>query len=241
MPSGGGDLSQNLAKKVEELEAIVGIELSKDGPIINALTHPSSGIPKIPEDPERLEFLGDAALQLAISYILMKRFPNLSEGALTKARASLVNKETLSDLAKKLGIDKLIILGRGEELSGGRVKASILSDSLERIIGAIFLEKGFEEVLSTVERIFSDLLGAIEPENAGDFKSLLQELTQKLYNEKPRYSIVSEEGPPHLRTFTAEVTVRNMTFTGKGPSKKAAEKEAARKALETIRRKECQE
>ncbi len=235
------ELKNDITKRIEKIEEIVGRKLKKKELLVDAISHPSSGFQKRSENPERLEFLGDAVLQLSISYALFRRFPELSEGGLTKLRASLVNKLALSEMARELGIDSLVILGKGEENSGGREKPSILSDTFERILGAVFLDLGFEETCHVVERLFEKLIEDKINSDFLDAKSALQELTQRLYGKAPAYSVLSESGPPHSKKFTVKVKVGESEFTAEGHSKKEAEKKAAEKALKAMREEICQE
>ena len=167
-------------------------------------------------DNERLEFLGDAVVDLAVSHRLMERFPGADEGELSKLRALLVNEESLARVARHLGLGDLLRMGRGEELTGGRDKSSVLADALE-----------------VVDRLFGDLLqGVAEGKSGEDWKTRLQELVQTRLRQSPRYRVVSEEGPDHSKTFEVEVTVGSELFArARGRSKKEAEQAAARQTL----------
>ena len=225
----------------EKLKDILGVPLKDMELFINALTHPSRGSISPPMDQERLEFLGDAVLELSISTILFENFPEYSEGELTKLRAELVNRFTLSEIMKELGLDKLVLLGKGEEEDGGREKVSVLSDTFERIIGALFLERGFEKTLEVIKKLFGKRLQMGLEEQLRDWKSMLQEFSQRNYGRIPTYKVLSETGSPHSKVYEVSVEVGGMCFRGKGSSKKLAEKDAAYKALKTLRRGECQE
>jgi ribonuclease-3 len=184
---------------------------------------------------ERLEFLGDAVLDLVLSDLLMRRFPELPEGDLSKIRASFVNEAILAQIALELGMDKELRLGRGEVLTGGAAKPRILSSGLEAVIGALYLDGGFATACEWVSQLF---VGRIETLDltlhfATDYKTRLQELVQEKFREAPRYAVIGAEGPDHEKTFHVEVRVgNNVIATGKGKSKKTAEQEAARLALE---------
>ncbi|RPH70747.1 MAG: ribonuclease III [Myxococcaceae bacterium] len=184
-------------------------------------------------DNERLEFLGDAVVDLAVSHRLMERFPDADEGELSKLRALLVNEETLARVARHLGLGGLLRMGRGEEMTGGRDKSSVLADALEAVIGAVYLSTGLPGALSVVDRLFGDLLeGVAEGKSGEDWKTRLQELVQTRLRQSPRYRVVSEEGPDHSKTFEVEVTVGTELFArARGRSKKEAEQAAARETL----------
>ena len=189
---------------------------------------------------ERLEFLGDAVLELLISEMLYKRFPRLSEGKLSKARASLVCESSLSVHARRLGLGELVRLGRGETANGGTEKDSILSDVLEAIIGAMYLDGGIEEARRFVAGMFDEQLNIARIESSGpisDPKSSLQEIIQKRSRTPLVYTIIREEGPAHLKEFTITVSHEGRTLgTGYGNKKKDAERQAAQEALKRIKR-----
>jgi len=184
-------------------------------------------------DNERLEFLGDAVVDLAVSHRLMERFPGADEGELSKLRALLVNEESLARVARQLGLGDLLRMGRGEEMTGGRDKSSVLADALEAVIGAVYLSTGLPGALSVVDRLFGDLLqGVAEGKSGEDWKTRLQELVQTRLRRSPRDRVVSEEGPDHSKTFEVEGTVGTELFArARGRSKKEAEQAAARETL----------
>ena len=184
-------------------------------------------------DNERLEFLGDAVVDLAVSHRLMERFPGADEGELSKLRALLVNEESLARVARHLGLGDLLRMGRGEELTGGRDKSSVLADALEAVLGAVYLSAGLPGAMAVVDRLFGDLLqGVAEGKSGEDWKTRLQELVQTRLRQSPRYRVVSEEGPDHSKTFEVEVTVGTELFArARGRSKKEAEQAAARETL----------
>ena len=187
-------------------------------------------------DNERLEFLGDAVLDLAVSHRLMERFPEAREGDLSKLRAALVDEPGLSRLARRLDLGPLLRLGRGEELTGGREKASLLADALEAVIAVVYLGGGLGPVLDLLDRLMAD---AFDRAAAGtldrDYKTQLQELSQSRMRAAPRYRVVSERGPDHEKTFEVELDVRGEALgRGEGRSKKDAEQAAARMALEAL-------
>lgn len=209
-----------------------------------ALTHKSysneqsGGASTVQTDNERLEFLGDAVLDLALSDILMNRFESDPEGALSKKRASLVNEETLSKLALELKLETCLRVGKGEAKTGGLQKPRILASAVEAILGAVYLDAGYDIAKSVVSRIFDTRLsglGTAGVDFESDFKTRLQERAQEIRKNTPTYSVESESGPDHDKTF--EVAVRlegEVLATGHGRSKKAAEQDAAKKALERL-------
>lgn len=205
-----------------------------------ALTHPSvaheQGVPI--QHNQRLEFLGDAVLQLVLTRELYRNFPAFGEGPLTKARAKLVNRRSLAEKGRSLGLGNYLILSRGEEMHGGRDRPSTLADAFEAVLGAIFIDGGFDAASSFLSSLFQDALGELSVipilENP---KGELQELLQARSAEAPEYRVVSASGPDHDRVF--ECTVRHAGVElarGVGKSKKAAESEAALAALTRLRK-----
>ena len=180
---------------------------------------------------ERLEFLGDAVLDLAISDILMKLFEDANEGELSKYRASVVNEKGLLEVAKALELGDYIRLGKGEEGTGGREKPSILANSLEALLGALFIDAGFSRTLSVVRSLFMPLLSRIDMgEGLQDYKSLLQEYSQERFKTRPQYLLIDESGPAHRKRFLVSLKLNGETMSvGEGRSKKEAEQRAARK------------
>lgn len=191
------------------------------------------------KDNERLEFLGDAVLNLSLSDLIWQRFPHLPEGRLSKIRAGQVNEKTLAGVARRLHLGSFLRMGKGEEKTGGRNKASLLADTLEALLGAVYLDGGFEAARSLVHQLFSEnaFLEALGPDR--DYKTLLQELCQGKMKSTPTYRVVREEGPDHCKTFFIELSVGGQVLSlGKGSSKKEAEQEAAEQALLLLRKKE---
>ena len=182
---------------------------------------------------ERLEFLGDAVLGLVIADHVYRVYPELDEGALTEIRKTVVNSVALAEVAEGLGIGAHLLLGKGEELSGGREKPSILADAMEAIIGATFLAQGMEAATQLVLSILGTKL-ATAPADGADHKSRLQELSAHLFGVPPRYE-VEATGPDHARTFFVTATVDGVAYgKGEGRSKKQAEQVAARHAVEAL-------
>jgi ribonuclease-3 len=180
---------------------------------------------------ERMEFLGDAVLGLVVTESLYRRYPDVSEGHLAKMRAAIVNARALADVARSLGLGALLRLGRGEEITGGRDKSSILADTLEAVIGAVYLERGLTAAEAVVHRLFDPLVEHASTLGAGlDWKTSLQELTAALDLGAPDYA-VDEEGPDHAKVFRARVILaQDVWGEGEGRSKKEAEQQAAEAA-----------
>jgi ribonuclease-3 len=184
-------------------------------------------------DNERLEFLGDAVLDLAISHVLMDSFKNANEGDLSKYRASVVNEKGLFRVAKSLKLGDYILLGKGEDLTRGREKPSILANTIEALLGAIYLDAGFEKTREIIHRLFLPMIRRIDSINRNsDFKSLFQEYTQEAYKSLPEYVLKEDKGPAHDKTFKVAVRLNGYTVAeGVGKSKKEAEQQAAMEAL----------
>jgi ribonuclease-3 len=200
-----------------------------------ALTH-SSFSPDAANN-ERLEFLGDAVLALAMSALLMSRFPQAREGELSKIRASLVNAEVLARQARRLDLGRWLELGKGEEKSGGREKLSILASAYEAVLGAVYLDAGYEAARAVVEAHFQADVEEHLTVGVRDYKTELQELTQRLFRAIPTYALVEERGPDHDKQFVCSVTIGGTCYgQGVGRSKKLAEQAAATQALASIGR-----
>jgi ribonuclease III len=187
------------------------------------------------QDNERLEFLGDAVLNLVVGHMLMYRYPELKEGDLSKMRANLVNESQLASIAGKMNLGSYLQLGKGEILTKGWEKPSILADTIEAVIAAVYLDSGFDAAFKIIDGHFSSLLDSVvmSTENY-DYKSQVQELVQMKHRKMPVYAVVHESGPDHDKTFRVRLTVGEIQAEGKGKSKKAAEQDAARKGLELL-------
>jgi ribonuclease-3 len=220
----------------EELLEALGVKIAPDL-FERALTHRSFAYENgnLPTN-ERLEFLGDAVLSLVVTDALYHRHPELAEGRLAKLRAAVVNMRALAHIARALGVGDHVLLGKGEEGSGGRDKSSILADTLEALIGAVYVEHGIDVSTAFVHRLVDPLLASSAALGAGlDWKTSLQELTAELALGVPEYR-VSEEGPDHAKTFHADVLVHGeVQGTGSGRSKKEAEQGAAAAAFGVLR------
>ena len=205
--------------------------------LAEALTHSSISLERkdYPFDNQRLEFLGDAVLQLAVTEELFRRFPDFSEGQLTKIRTRLVSRTALKEHARILRLGEHLMMGRGEEASGGRERASTLGDSFEALVGGIYLDGGLAAARSFILRVAAGDLAAVmaEPEEINP-KGKLQELLQALAPSAPIYDVLQESGPEHLKNFCCQVVWENLVLgTGEGGSKKEAEVSAAIEALKT--------
>jgi ribonuclease-3 len=218
-----------------ELQESIGHRFRDVGLLELALTHPSLGmVPGMTaHDNQRLEFLGDAVLQLVLTDELYRRFAAASEGPLTTARAHLVNRRTLAEKARALGLGRHLRLGRGEETSGGRQRSSSLADAYEALLGAIYLDGGLDVVRSVIMGQFRDVFGSLEVMPIlHNPKGDLQEWLQAESNESPDYRLESVTGPEHDRSFECSVVHRGVELgRGRGKSKKDAESEAALMAL----------
>jgi len=220
-----------------ELEKVLRVKLRQPELLRTALVHRSYvNEVKGEEDNERLEFLGDAVLNLVVSQHLMELFPGRREGELSQMRAALVRWDTLAAVAERLKLGEYLFLGRGEEQSGGRSRPSNLAGALEAVIGAVFLDRGLRTARRLVLRILRPEVARIRAgEPVIDSKSELQRITQARWRQVPRYRLVREEGPDHARMFTVEVLLGDKVLgQGSGASKKQAELDAARKALEAL-------
>lgn len=223
--------------ELSELETILQHTFRRRELLTLALTHRSSQLQQGEDHNEKLEFLGDAVLGLAMSDLLMLRFPKASEGDLSKLRASLVNARVLATKASNLALGRWLRLGGGEERSGGREKPSILASAYEAILGAIYLDGGFTPARELVVRHFSEHLEEKSQGVLFDSKTRLQEITQKIFKETPVYSVVEERGPDHQRQFISQVSIAGKPYgRGAGPNKKSADQAAAFETLEMLRR-----
>lgn len=229
---------------IGELQERLGYRFRDPALLIQALTHRSYAREQGEEgDNERLEFLGDAVLGLCVADLLYRRSPRDTEGDLSKKRAACVNERCLVDVARALMLGEAIRMGKGEELSGGRSKASLLADTLEAVIGAVYLDGGLDEA----KRLVDDHFGAIWGPGGDlcpyrDYKSLLQEICQGRFHQIPQYRLFGEEGPDHDKTFTVRVEIAGgLVEEGRGKSRKEAEQDAARRVLAAWEAKSAEE
>jgi ribonuclease III len=240
------DLQEGVLSALEEL---VGHDFNSRALLLQSITHSSfsnekaAGLPggnACPSDNERLEFLGDAVIGLVVAQILMHRFPEACEGKLSRWRSSLVSRKTLAEIACELKLGDNLLLGRGERSTGGAEKRSILAAGLEALVGALYLDGGLEKASAFLERIYTPWFSHLGDGEESVFKMLdkkthLQERTQSLYKTTPLYRLVDVWGPEHEKHFRVEIVIGdNIIATGDGRSKKEAEQNAARTALESL-------
>jgi ribonuclease-3 len=221
----------------QELEESLGYSFADCALLAEAMTHRSyaNEHPAELPDNERLEFLGDAVLDLVISQHLMSALPQSAEGELTRIRAEVVALPSLERLARSLGLGRALLLGRGEERSGGRNKASMLADALEALFGAIFTDAGYDRARAVILPLFVPLVQQAAAEESQDYKSRLQEVLQAAQRGLPVYELVEAAGPAHERTYRVEAIIDGRLYgSGEGPTKKGAEQAAARAALASL-------
>lgn len=224
--------------ETSEIEQLLQYEFKDKDLLQEALRH-SSYVNEIAEqqlrDNERLEFLGDAVLNLTVGHILMRNYPDIKEGDLSRSRANLVNESQLAETARSLRLGSSLLLGKGEIQTQGREKNSILADAFEALMAAIYLDGGYDAVYRIIEKKFQPLIEQLDTTDSNyDYKSRLQERVQVDHGVIPNYSISREEGPDHDKTFWVALKVIDIETEGSGKSKKAAEQNAARKALEIL-------
>lgn len=228
---------------LKELEGRLGYRFNDVALLDRALTHKSfihqSNTPLDPAERaanEVLEFLGDAVLTLAVTHVLTLAFPDAHEGILSLKRSHLVRRSTLAHLSRELQMEDHLLLGKGELLSGGRKKTSILANTYEALIGAIYMDSGFPQAMDVVQRQLAPYLQSETTAlHVDDHKSLLQEHAQRLHKQSPKYHVLDESGPDHDKRFQASAVIAGQVKgIGWGRSKKEAEQEAAKKALEEL-------
>ena len=226
---------------VLELENKLNLEFNKKKLLERAITHKSfsneNSNLKL-RDNERLEFLGDSVLSIVISTYIFKHFPDYPEGELAKMRSVIVSEPVLAIKARSLDLGKYLLLGKGEEFSGGRQRDSILADTVEAVIAAIYIDMGIEVVQKFIISIFEEIINDVEQGNfIQDYKTILQEIIQKDSIDRPLYIVVKENGPDHDKVFTVEARHQEKVLgVGKGSSKKEAEQRAAKLALKKLRK-----
>lgn len=221
---------------VIEIEKTIAYSFTNKQLLLQALTHKSytNEQPEHVAHNERLEFLGDAVLELAISDLAFNKFPDIPEGGLTRIRAEVVSEKGLYEIAKQLRIGTGLRLGRGEQKNGGSEKSSLLADALEALLGAIYCDAGFVVVCRVIEKLFSEIIERSAKIRYGsDYKTCLQERLQALYGGLPEYLLAQVSGPDHERIFSMEVHFSGKLIgKGSGSSKKNAEQKAAAVALD---------
>ncbi len=234
-------ISREDKKRLKALEKLLGFRFRKRELLKQALTHKSFANEKRMASTahnERFEFLGDAVLELVVSHVLMTTYPDAPEGELSKLRAAMVNEKTLASMAKSVGIGENLYLGKGEEIGQGREKPSLLSDAYEAILGALYLDRGFPKTFKLLQKHVQTLLEMVTSGGYTDYKTQLQERAQNLFKSVPRYRMVDQSGPDHDKTFRVEIQINKETYgLGEGKSKKDAEQNAAKIALEELEKK----
>jgi ribonuclease-3 len=223
-------------RPLESLDPALGVRFNDPSLRAAALTHRSFAFEHgLTVTNERLEFLGDSVLGLVVTDMAYASYPDMPEGALAKLRAAIVNMGALADVARSLGLGDVVLLGKGEELSGGRDKSSILADALEAVFGAVYLDRGLDVATELIERLFRPRMEAyVRGEGDRDYKTILQELASQALRSMPEYRL-EERGPDHEKEFTATVHLGGEPMgTGVGRSKKEAEQRAAAEAFARI-------
>ena len=223
-------------QKFETLYEVLGYTFRDPALVLQAFRHSSYVNEHVGvglEDNERLEFLGDAVLDLAVSHLLMEKNEEANEGELSRFRSMVVDEAGLHDVATRLQLGRYLLLGKGEDQSLGRQKPSILADVTEALIGAIYLDGGFDVTKKVIEKLFSPLLKKLETDDlVQDFKSLLQEFTQQAFKSLPKYRLTEETGPAHDKMFRIALVLNGAVLAeGMGKSKKEAEQCAAKEAF----------
>jgi len=214
------------------LDRILGVRFRDASLRQLALTHRSYAFENdLPANNERLEFLGDAVLGIVVTDMAFREFPEMPEGELAKLRAAIVNMGALADVARDIGLGRFVLLGKGEEMSGGRDKSSILADVIEALLGAIYLDRGLEAASKLIGRLFRPrMIAYVRGEGERDYKTILQEIASSELHVVPEYRI-RERGPDHQKEFTATVVLAGKEWgVGMGRSKKEAEQQAAHEA-----------
>jgi ribonuclease-3 len=239
---GKSQMDKKRTEKLKDFEKRISYTFNDISLLDNALTHRSyvnENQEFLCKDNERFEFLGDAVLELCISDILMKRFPDYTEGQLSKLRASLVNEQALSELAKNFHLGDFLLLGKGEESSGGRNKRSILSNTFEALMASIYLDSGYEKTYRLITNLFQALIeNGFGQTIYGDYKTYIQEISQNKFKVIPEYVLIHQYGPDHDKIFHTELVIPGILKTiGTGKNKKDAEQQAAKKALEELEKK----
>lgn len=230
-------MTETRIKDLAEVQKMLEYHFRNDRLLDTALTHrsyvnenPAAEI----HDNERLEFLGDAVLELCISDLLMKSFPEYREGQLSQLRASIVNEHPLAEVARSFRLGEFLLLGKGEESSGGRNKPSLLANTFEAIIAAIYLDGGFDQAAALTRRLFLRMMKD-GYQTYRDYKTTVQQISQHHFRETPHYTLLHEYGPDHDKTFEIQLAIADRIMTvGNGKNKKEAEQRAAEKALRIL-------
>lgn len=225
-------------KELQQFEKQAGIRFRKQALLNLAFAHRSyaNETAADTDNNEKLEFLGDSVLGLIVAEYLFSQLPDRPEGDLAKIKSFVVSEDSLAKIAKRLKIDDFVLIGRGEEFSGGRSKKAILADAMEAVIGALYIDSGIKSARKFVlEYVVPEIRLVLENRHKKDYKTLLQEFVQKKYKTYPKYVLMRRSGPDHNKTFFVEVRINNEVFgPGQGKNKKAAEQNAARMAFEAL-------
>ncbi|MFD1031003.1 ribonuclease III [Metaplanococcus flavidus] len=233
-----GVLKESVIKAFQQLQQELDVNFQNPALLYQAFTHSSyvnEHRRKKFTDNERLEFLGDAVLELSVSHYLYMKYPDMSEGELTKLRATIVCEPSLVIFANELNFGKYILLGKGEELTGGRTRPALLADVFESFVGALYLDQGLEPVVSFLEVILFPKVEIGAFSHVMDYKSQLQEIVQQKNSGTLSYEIIDEKGPAHSRIFVTRVTLADKELgIGNGRSKKEAEQQAAQLAIRKL-------
>jgi ribonuclease-3 len=231
-------IDQERKKELKLFQKLAGIRFKSDNLLNLAFAHRSyaNEIPDESENNEKLEFLGDSVLGLIVSEYLFLTLVDKNEGDLAKIKSFVVSEDILAYVAKKIRVDNYILIGKGEEYSGGRSKKTLLADAMEAIFGAYYLDSGYTAVRDFVLKLLvPEIDKVVEDRHKKDYKSLLQELVQKKFKAYPRYNVIKKTGPDHDKTFVIEVSINNISYgKGVGKNKKEAEQEAAGIAYNTL-------
>jgi ribonuclease-3 len=232
-------------KVLLDFQKILGIRFKSQELLNTALSHKSyvHETDGVWEDYEKLEFLGDAFLGLIISDCLYRRNLASSEGSLARTKSYVVSEQTLHRIGQEINIQKYLLIGKGEEKSGGRNRKGLIGDSVEAVIGAYYLDSGYKHARKLVEKLFfKEIIEVEKNRHEKDYKSILQEYVQKWFRTIPEYTVINTEGPDHRRTFFVKVSVKKHSYgPGIGKSKKQAEQNAARIALTALKKKRSTE
>jgi ribonuclease-3 len=233
----GLSMSEERILALDHLQQMLPYRFRDDSLLNTALTHRSyinENPSETGHDNERLEFLGDAVLDLCISDLLMKNFPDYQEGSLSQLRAAMVTEQPLAEMAKSFRLGDYLLLGKGEEASGGRSKPSLLANTFEALIAAIYLDGGFEEAAALIRRLFTPLIEE-GYRTYRDYKTTVQQISQQVFKETPRYTLIHEHGPDHDKIFEIQLSIAGRIMTiGTGKNKKEAEQRAAEKAIRIL-------
>ncbi|MFB6264547.1 MAG: ribonuclease III [Bradymonadaceae bacterium] len=236
--AGGGEPDERRVGR-DELERTIGYEFDDPTPLVRALTHTSfrAETSGVDADNQRLEYLGDAVVGCVVADMLYRRYPEVDEGRLSIWRSRLVRRSALADAARRIDLGDHLRLGKAELQTGGRQRDSVLADAYEALLAAVYLDGGYDAARRVVEDLHAEGVERVSEAGGLDFKSELQKLTQAESGERPSYEIVDEQGPPHDKSFAAEVSVGgDVRGCGVGSSKQDAEQDAAAEALESLDR-----